>query len=63
MAASRIVSRNTRIIATNTAEIAVTSKSRNAWRKRVSVMTRSERDLFTDPNCACSILRAACCGG
>src|SRR4030095_37840 len=39
MAASRIVSRNARIIATNAAEIAVTSKSRKAGRKRVSVTT------------------------
>ena len=38
MAASRIVSRNARIIATNATEIAVTSRRRKAWRKRVSVI-------------------------
>src|SRR5688572_13399242 len=42
MAASRIVSRNARIMATNAAEIAATSRRRKAWRKRVSVMARSE---------------------
>jgi hypothetical protein len=35
MAASRIVSRNARIIATNAAEIAVTSRRRKAWRLAV----------------------------
>lgn len=35
-APGRIVSRNARIIATNAAEIAVTSRSRKAWRKRVA---------------------------
>lgn len=39
IAANRIVRRNARIIATNAAEIAITSRSRKAWRKRVSVMT------------------------
>ena len=42
MAASRIVSRNVRIMATNATEIAVTSSSRKAWRKRVSVIGRPE---------------------
>jgi hypothetical protein len=42
MAAKRIVSRNARIIAMNAAEIAVTSRTRKAWRKRVSVITRPE---------------------
>src|SRR5918995_4789779 len=41
MAARRIVSRNARIIATNATEMAATSNSRNACRKRVSVMARS----------------------
>src|SRR4029453_4300679 len=38
MAASRIVRRNPRIIATNAAEIAVTRRRRKAWRRWVSVM-------------------------
>jgi hypothetical protein len=52
MAASRIVKRNERIIATNAAEIAVTSRRRKAWRKRVSVMTSPE-PLFADRLGAC----------
>jgi hypothetical protein len=38
MAARRIVKRNTRIMATNAAEIAVTMRRRKTWRKRVSVI-------------------------
>ena len=57
MAASRMVSRNARIMATNAAEMAVTSRSRKAWRKRVSVMTRPEHsDLYADSSDACGIL-------
>src|SRR5688572_1190638 len=43
MAASRIVRRNVRIMATNATEIAVTSSSRKAWRNRVSVIGRPDR--------------------
>src|SRR5688572_14067364 len=45
MAASRIVKRNARIIATKATEMAATSSSRNACRKRVSVTARSVRSL------------------
>jgi hypothetical protein len=60
MAASRIVSRNARIIATNATEIAVTSKSRKAWRKRVSVMRRPEQRALADSSGACGSLWAGC---
>ena len=41
IAASRIVRRNARVIATNAIEMAATSRSRNICRKRVSVMYQS----------------------
>jgi hypothetical protein len=59
MAANRIVSRNARIIATNAAEIAVTSNRRKACRKRLSVITSCKHnDPLVDRNGACAILCA-----
>jgi hypothetical protein len=49
MAARRIVTRNSRIIATKATEIPVTSRRRKALRKRVSLIARAQRD---DPYCA-----------